>query len=264
MTYPSGYGESGVHADGAGQERVEYRLRERERFLRTLISNFPGILYRCRAKEEWTLEFISDGVELKTLLGDSDFLKSRRVTWDDMTHPEDRERVSTEVRHLAATRVPFSTTAHWVSYRVIPAATKQIKYVRDRFRFVDDDSGHLVALEGVITHVTELALADARVRQSERRYRLLAEHTNDLVCLHALDGNFLFLSPSCERVLGVVSTDLVGTSSYPLIHPDDVSAIRDGVFGRLVAGEPTVRSEHLAGLATNRRWQRLPPTEETR
>ena len=158
-------------------------------------------------------------------------------------YPEDRERVHTEVRHLAATRVPFSTRAHWLSYRVI-SATKQIKYVRDRFRFVDDESGHPVALEGVITDVTELTRADARVRESEGRYRLLAENTNDLVCLHALDGNFLFLSPSCERVLGVVSADLVGTSPYPLIHPDDVSAIRDGVFGRLVAGEPTVMSEH--------------------
>ena len=53
MTHPSRYGESGLHADGAGQERVKYGLRERERFLRALISNSPGIVYHCRAMREW-------------------------------------------------------------------------------------------------------------------------------------------------------------------------------------------------------------------
>jgi len=40
---------------------VEYRLRERERFLRTLIGNLPGVVYRCRVDAHFTSEFLSDG-----------------------------------------------------------------------------------------------------------------------------------------------------------------------------------------------------------
>lgn len=42
-------------------QEVEYRLRERERFLRTLISNLPGVVFRCRADENFTKELLSDG-----------------------------------------------------------------------------------------------------------------------------------------------------------------------------------------------------------
>ncbi len=42
---------------------VEYRLRERERFLRTLIGNLPGVVYRCRIDEKFTSEFLSDGCQ---------------------------------------------------------------------------------------------------------------------------------------------------------------------------------------------------------
>src|SRR5687767_5290223 len=79
-----------------------------------------------------TIEFMSDGVELNTLLGcsDKDFMESRRVTWDDVMHSEDRARVHTEVLRWAATRVAFCPTAHSLAYRII-SATKQTKYVRD-------------------------------------------------------------------------------------------------------------------------------------
>lgn len=226
-------------------QHIEYRLRERERFLRTLISNLPGIVYRCGTDDRWTTEFISNGVELGQLAGysDTDFLETRRVTWDDIMHPDDRAAVRAEVRRLATTRVPFSTIAHCLSYRIV-TATRQIKYVRDHFRFVDDESGRAIALEGVITDVTDLTLADARVRDAEGRYRLLAENMNDLVCLHDVDGSFLFLSPSCERVLGFTAAELVGTSPFLLVHPDDVAALRDGVVDRLRHGEPAMTSEH--------------------
>ncbi len=58
--------DGGEHSkDAAPVERqsVEYRLQERERFLRTLIGNLPGIVYRCRTDERWTPELMSDGVE---------------------------------------------------------------------------------------------------------------------------------------------------------------------------------------------------------
>ncbi|MBA2353029.1 MAG: PAS domain S-box protein [Acidobacteria bacterium] len=227
------------------QGRVEHRLREPERFLRRLISNLPGIVYRCAADDGWALEFVSDGVELSTLIGYSDknLLESRLVTWDDVMHPEDRDFVRGELRRLAASHVPFSIAAHSLSYRVV-TATNQVTYVRDRFRFVDDEAGRAVALEGVITDVTEQTLAEMRARESEGHYRLLAENIHDLVCLHDSAGQFLFLSPSCERVLGFDPTDLIGTSLYALMPPDDVPAIRDGVFVRLRAGEPAVMSEH--------------------
>ena len=151
------------------RQLAELRLEERERFLRTLISNLPGIVYRCRTDEEWTSEFMSDGVEIVGYSA-ADFVEKRSISWDDVLHPEDRERVRAAVRDLMSESVPFSTVSHLFSYR-LTSKSGDIKHVRDRFRFVFDRAGVIVALEGVITDVTELTLADERVGESENRYR---------------------------------------------------------------------------------------------
>lgn len=224
------------------RQLVEYRLQERERFLRTLISNLPGVVYRCRTDERWTPEFISEGVEI---IGYSpaDFVETRRTTWDDVMHPEDRERVRAEIRQLMEASVLFSTTSYLLSYRLISSA-KELKHVRDRFRFVYDDKGKIVALEGVITDITDLTLADERIRESENRYRLLAENITDLVCLHDLDGIFLYLSPSCERVLGFTPNELAGTNPYNLFHPEDAPRIREEAHELLLKGGTEVINEY--------------------
>lgn len=155
------------------QRQVERRLQERERFLRTMISNLPGIVYRCRTDERWTSEFMSGGVELIGYAPE-DFTETRRVAWDDVMHPEDRERVRAEVRALIEGSAPFNTTSFLLSYRLI-AASGELKHIRDRFRFVYNGMGEAVALEGVITDVTELMLAEEeRSRAEEERVSLLA------------------------------------------------------------------------------------------
>ncbi|MEY3870118.1 MAG: EAL domain-containing protein [Microcoleaceae cyanobacterium] len=57
--------------------------------------------------------------------------------------------------------------------------------------------------------------------ESEERYRLLAENINDLVCLHQPDGRYLYVSPSCEALLGYHYQELMGQDPYTFLHPDD-------------------------------------------
>ncbi len=75
------------------------------------------------------------------------------------------------------------------------------------------------------------------MQRSEDRYKLLAEHTNDLVCLHETDGTYLYLSPSCEHMLGYTSQELVGTDPYILFHPDDRKHIRSESHLHALQGE---------------------------
>ena len=128
---------------------IEYRLHERERFLRTLIANLPGVVYRCRTDEQWTTEFVSAGVRFVGYAPE-DFVGTRRVSWTDIMHRDDREQVRTAIRDLVDSNLPFTTATHVVSYRLV-AASGELKDVRDSFRFVYDERGAPVALEGVIT-----------------------------------------------------------------------------------------------------------------
>ena len=226
------------------RQDIEFRLRERERFLRTLISNLPGVVFRCRADESFTKEFVSDGCfDLTGYRAEEIVGENAAVSWRELMHPEDRERVSSELRRLIESDAPVGNRQFQVSYRLV-ARDNSVRHVRDRFRFVQDSHGEISALEGFITDITDQTLADERVRESEYRYKLLAENMRDLVCLHDLDGKYLYVSPSSEAMLGFTPDELAGTSPCDLIHPADLERLRDEAHARLLKGETGIIIEY--------------------
>ncbi len=64
----------------------------------------------------------------------------------------------------------------------------------------------------VIKNIEELKRSEANVRQSEKKYRRIFEHIQDVYYESALDGRILEISPSVERNLGFSREALLGTS----------------------------------------------------
>ena len=227
-----------------GRQDIEFRLRERERFLRTLIANLPGVVFRRRADAEFTKEFLSDGCFDLTGYRAEELVGANASTnWGELLHPEDRERVFDELRRLIESEQPVETEQFQISYRLVDR-DERIKHVRDRFRFIHDSLGKISALEGFITDITDQTLADERVRESENRYKLLAENMRDLVCLLDLDGKYLYVSPSSNALLGYTPDEIVGASLYDLVNPEDVECLRDEAHAKLLKGETGIIVEY--------------------
>ncbi|MBW4482242.1 MAG: EAL domain-containing protein [Tildeniella torsiva UHER 1998/13D] len=64
--------------------------------------------------------------------------------------------------------------------------------------------------------------ANAAIQQQAALFRLMAENMSDLVCLHGVDGRYLYVSPSVEWLLGYTPEDLIGLQPCSLVHPDDL------------------------------------------
>lgn len=67
---------------------------------------------------------------------------------------------------------------------------------------------------------------ERRLRESETRYRLLANNIADIIILIDARGILRFVSHSVEPVLGMRAQDLIGTSCFDLVHPDDLGAVQ--------------------------------------
>lgn len=99
-----------------------------------------------------------------------------------------------------------------------------------------------VALTQNVTHVcNELRLrqqAESALRESEKRFRLLAENSTDMISQHTPEGIYLYASPACRRLLGYEPEDLIGQSAYEFFHPDDLGEIRKTHGAILDSPEP--------------------------
>ncbi|WP_168210805.1 hybrid sensor histidine kinase/response regulator [Persicimonas caeni] len=152
---------AGVHIDVTEQRRIEEALRENRRRLSTLMSNLPGMAYRCLNDHDWTMLFVSEGCE--RLCGyDAEQLVSGEVVWGDLVCVSDQDWLWESVQEALDAGEPFE-----VEYRIRHADGTH-HWMWEQGRGVYDD-GKLVAIEGFITDVTARKQAEEELREADRR-----------------------------------------------------------------------------------------------
>ncbi|MHA1150857.1 MAG: PAS domain S-box protein [Promethearchaeota archaeon] len=95
-------------------------------------------------------------------------------------------------------------------------------------------------IQVIMQDITNLKLAEEKLKKSEEKYRLITENTNDLI--RVLNNNFIIgyiNEPSHMRFLGYLEDDLVGKDALHLIHPDEYREIRRFMIKLKKNGEAT-------------------------
>jgi PAS domain S-box-containing protein len=149
-------------AESIDRIESERELAERERFLSTLISNVPGMVYRCTNDPGWPIAFVSDGAaDLSGYTAEE--LTSGEVVWgEDVIHPDDADEMWETVQEAMAADEPFEVT-----YR-IQTADGETRWMWEQGRAVDTEDGAEV-LEGFIVDVTERKEREAELRKQKDR-----------------------------------------------------------------------------------------------
>jgi PAS domain S-box-containing protein len=107
-----------------------------------------------------------------------------------------------------------------------------------------------------IRYSTERKRATDAVRRREEHFRSLIENALDIIAVVDEAGTIRYASPSLERVTGSRSEELIGSSAFRLIHPDDVAAVERALAG--CVGFPGMQSvEFRVRHRTNGRWRVL-------
>ena len=176
----------------------------------------------------------------------------------DFYHPDDREDVRALVADAIAHKKDFSFRK-----RLIQAKTGDIRWVQSHGICELDPTGAVVAIFGVFRDVTESVRARQEIERSEARYRLLANHANDIITIFDLDGYFDYLSPAITKVLGYAPEDLIGRNVSDVIHPDDYPRTR-AAYGDYVRSKDWARAPRIQYRALHRDghyiWAEANPT----
>lgn len=136
----------------------------------------------------------------------------------ELVHPEDVARTQAELASLAQSD---GSHAFQNRYRHRDGTYRWLEWTPSQV----SPEGRIYA---VARDVTEQYRTNEALRESERRYRLLAENSTDIILLTSPQGEIRYASPACERMLGVGPLELLGRMSFELIHPDDLETATRG------------------------------------
>ncbi len=166
-----------------------------------------------RSKEGWQM-----------ILKDRDApTRNTQEEWANRLHPDDRKKLS-EVKK--AIMQSSDQDLYELESRVL-RADNTYGYVLDRGFVLRDDHGKPVRVVGAAQDITDKKVAEKNVHLNEQRFRSLVQNGTDLIAILDLEGNFTYVSPTSEKMLGYAPALLLSANIFPLIHPLDQKKVKN-------------------------------------
>ena len=240
--YPLADGGLAVYVrDVSERAAAEAALAEAERRHSELVQSANSVILRW--SREGTITFFNEYAE--GLFGwRADEVVGRHVSI--LLPAADREPGNTDLSHLAEDII-----AHPERYssnvNVNQRKDGSLLWIAWTNRALTGEDGEVVEVLAVGNDITELVEAQDALRESEERFRLLADHSPFLIWVADVDGGTEFVNRTYLEFFGVTEDEITGTGWAPLVHPQDIDRYRGEFLAavrerRAFACEARVRS----------------------
>ncbi|WP_119316429.1 EAL domain-containing protein, partial [Calidithermus terrae] len=142
--------------------------------------------------------------------------------------PEFRQQVAERIRQVTAhkQRVPFAEQ----QYRRFDGTLLTVEVSASP---VEDPRLGQTTLIAIVRDITARKQTEQALRQSEQRYRLLAENVTDAIFILDLELNFSYVSPSVYRLNGYEAAELQGRNLYDVLSPHNAARVGEVVRQQL-------------------------------
>jgi diguanylate cyclase (GGDEF)-like protein/PAS domain S-box-containing protein len=149
----------------------------------------------------------------------------------EFVHPDDRDATLQTAEDLVAGRIATS-----VSERRLRRKDGSYVWVSSSITLERDAEGRPDYFHSMIIDITEAKNAEARLRDSEERYRRLIDEAPVAQVIARIDGTLVEVNRAFLTLLATTRDEVFSRSPVELFHPDDLLGLRDEL-NRLLAGE---------------------------
>jgi PAS domain S-box-containing protein len=121
----------------------------------------------------------------------------------------------------------------FVEFRIITKEQKT-EWIGHKCQKVFNKEGKLLGIRGSNRKITERKKIEQTLKESEKKFRLLTDLSNDIIVLHR-NKEKIYVNPAIEKILGYSQEEYLSVDLNILIHPDDLD-----YFNKLVKVYKTV------------------------
>ncbi|MFT4737027.1 MAG: PAS domain S-box-containing protein [Cyclobacteriaceae bacterium] len=216
----------------------------RESSFRQLVEQLGDMIFEL--DENGFFVYVNPAILQQTKYSESEFYKMR---YRDIMESNDAESVES---HILA-QVKKTKASAYLECKIKTKAGKKLDIgLNMQFAY---EAGWVIRTYIVAREITGIVQAKKKLMESEEKFRLISENSQDMIAIHDLDGKYKYVSPIVTKLLGYQAEDLIGISPYDLTHPDDLIRIFDGSSrAKLLEESFTIDEYRFKGKDNEYRW----------
>lgn len=200
----------------AVRDITERKLQQKEildksQILNAILTEMPSVLFRLNKDGIFTQ---LQGAGTKRLGMVDGQLLGQNVF--DVFNEKDYPEVNKQFQHALTSLEP--------NYSIMEGNDSNGHWFFDNFTFKDitQEDG----LVGFALDITDRKLVEAKLQESETRFRSLAQNSSDIITILKADGITVYESPSFFRIFGYEENDVIGHNIFEFVHPDDFGIVQ--------------------------------------
>lgn len=210
------YRFSGTGQDITEQVIAQRKLEESEEQLRFALEG-GNLGFFDTYPQKLELNWSAKTKELYGLAPDADV---NWETFEKLIHPDDFEK-SRNIMNEALQNVNCDFYEN--EYRTSSGNCRWLRVI-GKIKF--DESGMAQRVTGIVQDITEKKIADIKINESEKNFRMLADQTPMWIWLADNDVNILYANPELLKFVGIEHySDFTGKVWEKIVHPDDISVV---------------------------------------
>jgi PAS domain S-box-containing protein len=190
-------------------------LEESETKYKSLIENTPGIAYRCRFDEDWTMLFMSKAVDTITGYESDAFIGKKEISYGMLIVPEDSDYLEQAVARA------IEKNELWdVEYR-IRHKDGTIRNVYEKGRAVFDHNGDVEYLDGFLLDITERKKTEEALHSALSIQKAIFENAGSAIITTNAEGLITSYNKAAEVMFGYSSEEMVDKQSPAILFKLD-------------------------------------------